>query len=277
MRIAITGVTGFIGARLSQYLQTSHELIELRRSSRLHPGPSFDLSQPTSLSASLESLEVDVVIHAGGLARRRQCEMDPKLAYTVNVDATRVIAKWCSEHGVRLLFFSSIGIYENNVYAQTKRLAERHIEESGVQYCTLRLAYTFGMSPSTSRPKPQMYLEAEARQPGSQMLDSSWWFQPTSLTHVCKVVDSFLVRSDTFPREASIVTPEATTMHMLASACLGHDVRSCTRLRERSIKHIDTQDNFEGQVPLCSLADLHDELGRVLISTLSLKQQGAES
>lgn len=261
MRIAITGATGFIGARLVQHFQASHEIVALHRSGTSQL-PSFDLSQTATLRASLESIDVDVVFHTGGMARRGQCEIDPELATIVNVDATRVIAEWCATRNVRLLF-SSVGLYESNVYANTKRMAERGIEETGVSGSTLRLAYTFGSSPSMSRPRPQMRLETEVREPGSQMFDHSWEFQPTSLTHVCKIVESFLERNETFPREANIVTTEATTMHALASVCTGRNVRSCTDFQERITQFIDIRDLLAAQLPTCSLAELHEEVRRL--------------
>lgn len=263
MRIAITGATGFIGARLVQHLQTSHEIFVLHRN-RKDRFLSFDLSQPAALRTSLESLNVDILIHAGGIARRRLCELDPTLAYVVNVDATRVISEWCAMRGVRLLFFSSVGLYESNVYASTKRLAERSVEEAGVKGSTLRLAYTFGVSPSKSRPKPQMRLENEARERGSQIFDRSWKFQPTSLDHVCKVVEAFLYRNDTFPRKASIVTTEETTMHALASACSEYDVRSSLDYQERIVRFIRTYDLLAAQLPTCSLVELYKEV-RILV------------
>lgn len=262
MKIAITGASGFVGSRLTQHFAMSHEIFELHRDQTAR-FPPFDLNRPATLRATLEGIDADVIIHAGGMARRALCESAPERAYAANVDATRVIAKWCAENGIRMLFFSSIGIYENNTYANTKRMAERIIEEIGAPGSTFRLAYTFGMSPSMSRPNPQMRLEAEIREQGSQIFDRSWMFQPTSLTHLCEVVELFLARKDTFPRKVNVVTTEQTTMSAMASACLGYDVRSCLSYKKRMAHPIDTEHLIAAGLPTYSLYNLYREIRRL--------------
>ncbi|WP_081797121.1 sugar nucleotide-binding protein [Stenotrophomonas rhizophila] len=259
MRIAVTGATGFIGTRLIQHLQPCNKVLPLSRSPAGN-FPSLDLSQPTTLRSALESIDVDMVVHAAGMARRAQCTLNPQLAKLINVDATRAIAEWSAARSIRMIFLSSVGIDEDNVYADTKRQAEQAIEEVGVNASVLRLAYTFGMSTSESRPKPQMRLENEMRDRGSEVFDRAWKFQPTSLTHMCKVVGSLVDENISIPRIANIVTTEATTMHALASVCSGRDVRSSTDYHERGSKFIDTSHLVLARLPTCSLSELHDEL-----------------
>jgi len=233
MRIAITGTTGYIGARLQHYMQRTHEITSITR--RGDKGlPSFDLCQPSTLQQTLQHLDVDIIIHTAAIARRQQCTANPEAAYVANVEATKVIAEWARQRGIRLIFLSSLGIHEDNIYADTKRLAEQAIEDSGAMNTTIRLAYTFGFSPSFSNPKPMQRLEHEAHFPGSISFDDSWHFQPTSLEHVCHVIQA-TVRNSKPPQEVNVVTIEATTMFEIASACLPHQIQACKDLKMKYV------------------------------------------
>lgn len=265
MRIAVTGISGFIGARLAYELRTSHELIPLGRTSA-HDTPSFDLAQPARLRQELEIVHADAIIHAGAMARHRLCNAKPALANTINVDATSAIAVWASTHDVPMIFLSTVGVNEDNVYANTKFMAERCVQASGARACIMRLAYTFGWSPSTSRPGPQLRLEAEATKPGSQTFDDSWKFQPTSLTHVCRVLEAILTRQDTLPPNIDIVTSCPTTMHGLASACLTHETRASDELGGRMQQYIDTTELIAEGLPVVTMKVLVDEI-RVLMQS----------
>lgn len=259
MRIAITGATGFIGARLAYELRAVHTLIPLARAA-MHDEPSFDLAQPADLHQKLERMHADVIIHAGAMARRRECDAWPALAHTINVNATAVVSAWAAARGIPMVFLSTIGVYEDNVYANTKRMAESYVQRSGAKACILRLAYTFGWSPSFSRPAPQQRLEAEAAAPGSQAFDNSWKFQPTSLTHLCRVLEAILTRIDTPPPMITVATPCLTTMHELASSCLPHKICASTELSGRNQNHIAPQGLEAEGVPTHTMKDLLNEL-----------------
>lgn len=266
MRIAITGITGYIGARLACKLHALHELIPLGRA-LTHESPSFDLAHPARLRQELEQVHADVVIHAGAMARRRQCDAWPTLTNTINVEATATIAAWASASSTPMIFFSTVGVNEDNAYANSKRMAERCVQISGAKACILRLAYTFGWSPSTSKPGPQSRLQAEAIKPSSQIFDSSWKFQPTSLTHVCQVLEVLLDRHSALPSNIiNVVVPHLTTMHDLASACLTHEVLASKELNKRMQQYINTTDLVVEGLPEVTMQALVDEIQMLLQS-----------
>jgi dTDP-4-dehydrorhamnose reductase len=262
MRIAITGTTGYIGARLQHYLQRTHEITSITHKND-EEIPPFDLCQPSTIRQALQYIDVDVIIHTAAIARRQLCTANPRDAYVANVEATKVIAEWAKESGIRLIFLSSLGIHEDNIYANTKRLAEQAIKESGVISTTLRLAYTFGFSPSFSKPKPMQLLEAEAHCPGSITFDNSWHFQPTSLEHVCNVLRAIVANSKP-PQEINVVTMESTTMFQIASACLPHQIRACQDLKDRMEHFIPNTHLLDLGLPQCNMSSFCAELREVL-------------
>lgn len=268
MRIAITGVTGYIGARLQHHLEKTHEIIPVTRSGG-DGYPPFNLYNPSSLQQTLHLLDVDFIIHSAAIARRQQCTDNPELAHVVNVEATKIIAKWASQCGVGLIFLSSLGIHEDNAYAKTKRLAEQVIYDTDAMSTTLRLAYTFGFSPSRSRPKPMQRLEHEARHPGSVSFDDSWHFQPTSLEHVCHVTQA-IVEHITQPKEINVVVSEATTMFEIASACLPYRVQACKNLKERPEHFTPKTHLLDYKLPECSISSFFVEVRNTLQQTLEI-------
>lgn len=255
----MTGASGFIGARIAYELRISHTPISLGRSES-HDFPTFDLSHPTSLRKSLNQVHADVIIHAGAMARRQQCDTNPALAHTVNVEATMEISSWAATHDIPMIFLSTVGVNEDNAYTTTKRMAEECVQISGAKACIMRLAYTFGWSPSPSRPKPQFKLEAEAIRPGSQEFDNSWQFQPTSLAHVCEVLGAVLARRDDFPLMLNVVAPQSTTMHGLASASLAHKIRENDELRGRVPQHLDPTALVSMGLPVITIESLFEEI-----------------
>lgn len=261
MRIAITGGTGYIGARLQHHLQKMHEIIPVTRSG-CDVYPPFNLDHPSSLKQTLHLLDVDFIIHSAAIARRKQCTDNPDLAHIVNVGATEVIAKWARQSGIRLIFLSSLGIHEDNAYANSKRLAEKVIQDSGAMNTTLRLAYTFGFSPSRSKPKPMQRLINEARDPGSVSFDDSWHFQPTSLEHVCHVTQA-IVEHNNRPEEVNVVTSEATTMFEIASACFSHQIKECKNLKERPEHFVSKTFLSDSKLPECSIASFFAEISNI--------------
>jgi dTDP-4-dehydrorhamnose reductase len=265
MRIAITGTTGYIGARLQHYLQRTHEITPITRQND-EGLPPFDLCQPSTIRQTLQHIDADMIIHTAAIARRQLCTANPKAAYIANVEATKVIAEWANERGIRLIFLSSLGIHEDNIYADTKRLAEQAIEESGAMSTILRLAYTFGFSPSYSKPKPMQRLEAEAHCPGSISFDNSWHFQPTSLEHVCNVMRAIVANSKP-PQEINVVTMESTTMFEIASACLPHQIHVCKNLKDRTEHFITKTHLFDLELPQCNISSFFVEVREVLKHT----------
>lgn len=262
MRVAITGSTGYIGARLQHYLQHKHEVLPIMRSGGKGYS-SFNLSQPRTLRQTLHPLDVDVIVHAAAIARREQCTDNPKIAHLVNVESTKVIAEWANQRGIHLIFLSSLSIYEDNIYAKTKRLAEQVIFESGVINTILGLAYTFGYSPSCSRPKPMQRLELEAQYPGSISFDDSWQFQPTSIEHVCYIMQA-IIENNMPSGKVNVVTTEATTMFEIASTCLPHQVQACKNLIGRHEHFIPKTHLSDFKLPECSISSLFEEVRDVL-------------
>lgn len=117
-------------------------------------------NDPLALYCDLESTrfeddlpQAEVCILAAGITTFRGCEKAPERAWVVNVEAVGKIAKYCSRHGMRLIFLSSSSIFDGmtqdpeentnpspmTLYGKMKKEAEDLVKSSGCLFQIVRL------------------------------------------------------------------------------------------------------------------------------------------
>jgi len=171
-RIMVTGNWGFIGTRLTQFLQMcGHQVKGLDagwfQDQRLH-GAQYDYC-PTICKDIRDSEPRDfagceAVVHLAALSNDPLSDLDPTLTFEINHRAAVRVAKAAKAAGVhRFVFFSSCSVYgktagivdENGAvnpltaYATAKLLAERDLldlQSEHFQVVVLRNATVFGFS-----------------------------------------------------------------------------------------------------------------------------------
>ena len=104
MTVAVTGTSGFIGARLVEILRAADRQCRVRALSRRRSGSAgdrvVDLTQPAAVKAALQGC--DVLVH---------CAFDFSDMAT-NVAIAGVIGRECAANGVRLVHVSTAAVYE---------------------------------------------------------------------------------------------------------------------------------------------------------------------
>jgi dTDP-4-dehydrorhamnose reductase len=108
-----------------------------------------------------KKFQPDVVIHSAALTDVEKCEVDPQLANSLNVKATKVIAKEVEKINSYLMYISTdyvfdgkTGLYEEtdstnplNNYGKTKLLGEKFIEDETSKWSIIRTSTPFGVHP----------------------------------------------------------------------------------------------------------------------------------
>lgn len=151
-KILVTGSSGFLGVSVCQELQNFGYEVK-----------TFDIDngqnilEPYDLMSALKGC--DLCIHLAAVSDIYEAELDPTSCNKVNVDGTRNVAEACLQFGIRLLYASTCCAYGNNgvemsdehspvcpteLYAESKLLGEKIIEESGCDHHLLRLATFYG-------------------------------------------------------------------------------------------------------------------------------------
>ncbi len=166
MRIALTGATGFIGGHVARHLSCKgHDVLCLCR-----PGPRIVSLQSDGLRVAEGQLDdeeflaknlsdVDVLIHAAAKVSDWGTISD---ILHHNVEVTRCLLRVSEKCNLsRFVFFSTTDVYGHpgtplygehipakiprfNWYAESKRIAERHVTASHVPWVILRPATVFG-------------------------------------------------------------------------------------------------------------------------------------
>ena len=179
MRVAITGVAGYVGSVLSAELLTrGHQVRGLDNLMRggdallgMYGNPAFCFHRgDVRDDATVEQIiaDVDAVVHLAAIVGDPACARDPELACAVNQAASVRLAAAARDAGVgRFVFASTCSNYGKmgngdgfvdeasplqplSVYAETKVAVERFLLESrwpsGFTPTVLRLATVYGLS-----------------------------------------------------------------------------------------------------------------------------------
>lgn len=167
VRIAITGVGGYVGSSLGHYLQEkgydvygtymSNYPENVLSGDRLYR---MDMTSVSQIDTVLDAIEPDVIIHTAALSNLTGCEKDKDLAVQVNVEATRNLLAWIqrTKPDIKLVFMSSDYVFDGErgnykeddeanprtFYGKTKLISESDIRNQLDNYIICRTAGVYG-------------------------------------------------------------------------------------------------------------------------------------
>lgn len=168
MDIVVTGGSGLLGTVLVPLLKNSPlfdsahspEPVEGEGHRVLAPSHGeMDVADPLGVEGYLTRHSPSLVIHSAGLTGVDLCEREPDLTHRVNAEGTANLARWCGQHGCRLIFISTDYVFDGskprpyveedrthpvNVYGQSKLAGELAVEEFCPDHVILRTSWLFG-------------------------------------------------------------------------------------------------------------------------------------
>ncbi|MCC6235342.1 MAG: SDR family oxidoreductase [Verrucomicrobiales bacterium] len=154
----VTGAAGLIGTELVRQAAASvpgWRVLGLTRAD-------LDLTHSAAVTARFRSEPPDWILHCAGLTKSPQCQVEPELAWTLNVEVTRQLSELAAS--ARLLFFSTDLVFDGraggyreadavnplNRYGETKAVAERVVLD-GPRHLVVRTSLNYGSSRTGDR------------------------------------------------------------------------------------------------------------------------------
>lgn len=212
MRILITGSNGFVAQKFCELygeIPKNNVFLGISKApnrNRFLPSESFvqcDLTDLVQLSAILSEFRPTHILHAAAISSVEACVQNPELAKAVNVELTKFLGEYATNHNTHLTFLSTDFVFDGrrqefysetdstaptNAYGQTKVEAEQHLIDLGGNIAILRTILVYGCIADPTRSNLVLWAkqQLEANKPIKVVNDQ--WRMPTwvdDLAYAC--------------------------------------------------------------------------------------------
>jgi dTDP-4-dehydrorhamnose reductase len=152
VRIVVTGREGQVVRSLAQFASNDIQIVPLGR-------PQLDLAgSAESIEAAIEAERPNVIVSAAAYTQVDKAESEPDLAFTINADGPRAIARSARRLGVPLIHLSTDYVFDGSkaspyveedatgptgVYGSSKLAGERAVLEECENTAVLRTAWVY--------------------------------------------------------------------------------------------------------------------------------------
>jgi dTDP-4-dehydrorhamnose reductase len=120
----------------------------------------LDISDRDSVLKSVEAIQPEVIVHAGGMTKPTACEKEPAVAHRVNVEGTAHLVEAARDIGARFIFLSSDLVFDGSaerydedspthplsIYGQTKVEGEELVRTGSDDFAIVRTTVMYGWS-----------------------------------------------------------------------------------------------------------------------------------
>jgi dTDP-4-dehydrorhamnose reductase len=210
-RILITGASGYLGYTITRILSRTNDVYAgywLSPAGGLDGTPlRFNVTNDEDILRAFQTSRPQCVVHAAALTKPDICEIEPGEAYTLNVEATRLIARCCREFRAKLIHISTDLVFDGkkgryteddvpvgiNEYAKSKILAEDAVRFLDPAAVILRVSVLYGPG---GGPHAGFLDEVLARwRSGEPMTFFTDQFRsPTFVPQIAEAVEAFIDR-----------------------------------------------------------------------------------
>ncbi len=151
MRLAVTGKNGQVVSALHALAGPGLEIVALGR-------PELDLARPDTVFKALREAKPDVVVSAAAYTAVDKAESEPDIAFAVNRDGAKAVARAANDIGVPVIHISTDYVFDGtkatayvendptgpaSVYGRSKLEGEQAVSENTDNYAVLRTAWVY--------------------------------------------------------------------------------------------------------------------------------------
>lgn len=153
-KVLVTGANGYLASLIINTNQHLFEFIPISRNQ-------IDFSKVETIYSSLQNYHADIIVHTAAMTQTMKCEQDPLLSHKVNVESVAEIVRYCNDHNLRFIGFSSEQVVNGKSsgsffdedtdccsvtrYGQDKIEADEIIINQCHDFVLLRLSWMFGL------------------------------------------------------------------------------------------------------------------------------------
>lgn len=203
MRLAVTGKNGQVVSALQALAGPGLEIVALGR-------PELDLARPDTVFKALREAKPDVVVSAAAYTAVDKAESEPGIAFAVNRDGAKAVARAANVIGVPVIHISTDYVFDGtkttayvendptgpaSVYGRSKLAGEQAVSESTDKYAILRTARVY--SEYGSNFVKTMLRLSESRDSINVVADQFWC--PTSANDIAVAIVSIARKLATDP------------------------------------------------------------------------------
>ena len=176
-RLLVTGASGLLGMNLSLQLLQKYSITGIFNQKVLNNAP-FEMVQrdffaENAVDEVIRTTSPDVIVHCAAMANIDSCEKNPDLARRINGEIPGELADRAKKLGIQMIHISTDAVFDgidcgkdgykeddrtnpNNVYARTKLLGERSVQEQNPDALVVRVNF-FGWSASQTRSLGELF------------------------------------------------------------------------------------------------------------------------
>ncbi len=201
MKIFITGGSGLLGSKVAEIaLEKGYEVYSGYNSHKPEFGEpvKFDLADPDSVVKAIDDVKPEVIIHSAALTDVDKCETEKDLAYKINVEGTKIVAKMAKKLGAFMVYISTDYVFDGekgmykeddetnpvNYYGYTKLLGEKYCQD----FCIARTCVIYGAKPASGKINFALWLIDKLEKNESVKIVTDQFITPTLNTNLAEMV-----------------------------------------------------------------------------------------
>jgi dTDP-4-dehydrorhamnose reductase len=200
MKIFITGASGLMGSKVAEVaLARGDDVFSgyARNEPKIGRAVRFDLMDESGIYDLVDRIRPDVIIHSAALTDVDRCEREMKLAYKMNVEGTRAIAKAAEKAGAFMVYISTDYVFdgERGLYREDEKAdpvsyygKSKLLGEEFCQGCIARTCVIYGSRPASGKVNFALWLIESLRSGKQVRVVTDQFITPTLNTNLAKMV-----------------------------------------------------------------------------------------
>lgn len=208
MKVLVTGASGLVGSQLTKNLSKNFEVLSGYHSQKpLFGKPiQLDLSKLDNISATLQIINPDAIIHLAALTDVDGCESNKELAFQINAKATAELAKYANLQKIFILYVSTDYVFDGKVglqkesdtpnplgvYGKSKLEGEKAIMNFASKWCIARTSTPFGVSKLKKTFPLWVYENLKQNNKVNAAFDQ--FTSPTYVPNLCEMLEEILTK-----------------------------------------------------------------------------------